>query len=209
MGCPVNGPGEAKKADLGITGSGDRVVFFKKGKFDMARSKTFWLSETPEIEGSQAWGSSLPRIVTWVELVDRHDHLHFYYFNTHFSHDSDSARIMSAKLLLSKVDSITSGFPFVITGDFNMLPASEGYRILTGPRESIPLLDDSSGKSENKHEGPQYSYNGFSDMQGAGTIDYIFVRHGMKVLSHKTVVKKEHGIFISDHWPVEAVVSLK
>jgi (E)-4-hydroxy-3-methylbut-2-enyl-diphosphate synthase len=32
MGCPVNGPGEAKKADLGITGSGDRVVFFKKGK---------------------------------------------------------------------------------------------------------------------------------------------------------------------------------
>jgi (E)-4-hydroxy-3-methylbut-2-enyl-diphosphate synthase len=32
MGCPVNGPGEAKQADLGITGSGDQVVFFKKGK---------------------------------------------------------------------------------------------------------------------------------------------------------------------------------
>jgi (E)-4-hydroxy-3-methylbut-2-enyl-diphosphate synthase len=32
MGCPVNGPGEAKHADLGITGSGNQVLFFKKGK---------------------------------------------------------------------------------------------------------------------------------------------------------------------------------
>ena len=32
MGCPVNGPGEAKRADLGITGSEHQVVIFKKGK---------------------------------------------------------------------------------------------------------------------------------------------------------------------------------
>ncbi|UCF99018.1 MAG: flavodoxin-dependent (E)-4-hydroxy-3-methylbut-2-enyl-diphosphate synthase [Spirochaetaceae bacterium] len=32
MGCPVNGPGEAKRADLGVTGANDQVVFFKKGK---------------------------------------------------------------------------------------------------------------------------------------------------------------------------------
>jgi len=32
MGCPVNGPGEAKRADLGITGSEDHVAIFKKGK---------------------------------------------------------------------------------------------------------------------------------------------------------------------------------
>ncbi|MDA3939399.1 MAG: flavodoxin-dependent (E)-4-hydroxy-3-methylbut-2-enyl-diphosphate synthase [Spirochaetia bacterium] len=32
MGCIVNGPGEARHADLGITGSGDNVVIFKKGK---------------------------------------------------------------------------------------------------------------------------------------------------------------------------------
>ncbi|MBN2534994.1 MAG: flavodoxin-dependent (E)-4-hydroxy-3-methylbut-2-enyl-diphosphate synthase [Spirochaetales bacterium] len=31
MGCPVNGPGEAKKADLGITGSGNYAVIFRKG----------------------------------------------------------------------------------------------------------------------------------------------------------------------------------
>ncbi|MGP1586962.1 MAG: (E)-4-hydroxy-3-methylbut-2-enyl-diphosphate synthase [Treponemataceae bacterium] len=32
MGCVVNGPGEGKHADLGICGSGDAVLIFKKGK---------------------------------------------------------------------------------------------------------------------------------------------------------------------------------
>jgi (E)-4-hydroxy-3-methylbut-2-enyl-diphosphate synthase len=32
MGCPVNGPGEAKHADLGITGTEKYAVIFKEGK---------------------------------------------------------------------------------------------------------------------------------------------------------------------------------
>ncbi|MBA7649645.1 4-hydroxy-3-methylbut-2-en-1-yl diphosphate synthase (flavodoxin) [subsurface metagenome] len=32
MGCPVNGPGEAREADLGVTGAGVKVVFFKQGR---------------------------------------------------------------------------------------------------------------------------------------------------------------------------------
>jgi (E)-4-hydroxy-3-methylbut-2-enyl-diphosphate synthase len=32
MGCPVNGPGEAKNANLGITGAGKYAVIFKEGK---------------------------------------------------------------------------------------------------------------------------------------------------------------------------------
>ena len=32
MGCVVNGPGEAKHADIGITGVGDKVYIFKKGE---------------------------------------------------------------------------------------------------------------------------------------------------------------------------------
>jgi (E)-4-hydroxy-3-methylbut-2-enyl-diphosphate synthase len=31
MGCPVNGPGEARKADLGITGAGKMAILFRKG----------------------------------------------------------------------------------------------------------------------------------------------------------------------------------
>lgn len=193
----------------GAKGGEMNPVFYRKERFDMIRTKTFWLSGTPEVPGSKAWGAGLPRIVTWVELVDKNSHKHLFYFNTHFAHDSDSARIMSAGLLLSKVDSISSDFPFVITGDFNMLPTSKGYEILTGPAESVPLLKDSFVISERNPIGPMYTFNGFTDKQGSGRIDYIFVKDGLKVLSHKTIIKKERRIYISDHWPVEAVITLK
>ena len=32
MGCPVNGPGEAKAADIGIAGGKESGVLFKRGK---------------------------------------------------------------------------------------------------------------------------------------------------------------------------------
>ena len=31
MGCEVNGPGEARHADLGITGAGNKVLIFRRG----------------------------------------------------------------------------------------------------------------------------------------------------------------------------------
>ena len=184
-------------------------VFYLKERFDMARTKTFWLSETPEIAGSQSWGAGLPRIVTWIELVDKNTNEHLFFFNTHFAHDSDSARIMSSKLLLARADSIAADFPFIITGDFNQLPTSKGYEILTGPAESKPLLFDTYVISDENPEGPGYTFNGFSDRQGSGRIDYIFVKDGVKVLKHSTIVKKENNVYISDHWPVEAIVSVK
>lgn len=193
----------------GAKGGEMNPVFYLKERFDMARTKTFWLSETPETEGSLAWGAGLPRIVTWMELVDKKTHDHFFFFNTHFAHDSDSARIMSSRLLLAEADSIASDFPFIITGDFNQLPTSRGYEILTGPAESIPLLRDAYAISEDNPDGPGYTFNGFSDKQGSGRIDYIFVREGMKVLEHSTIVKKKNNVYISDHWPVESIISLK
>jgi len=193
----------------GAKGGEMNPVFYLKARFDMARTKTFWLSETPEIAGSQAWGAGLPRIVTWIELVDKKTHDHLFFFNTHFAHDSDSARIMSSKLLLVKADSIAADFPFIITGDFNQLPTSNCYVKHTAPTESIPLIRDSYIISDDNPDGPGYTFNGFSDRQGSGRIDYIFVKDGMKVLEHSTIVIKENNVYISDHWPVEAIVSFK
>lgn len=182
-------------------------VFYRKDRFNMVRNVTFWLSDTPEVPGSKAWSSSLPRIVTWTQLVDKKTDEHMFFFNTHFAHDSDTARIMSARLLMSTVDSIAAGFPFVITGDFNVMPGSEAYSLLTGPAESIPLFKDSKDISEENPEGPAYTFNGFSDEPGSIRLDYIFVSNDMRVLQHRTLMKKEQGVFVSDHWPVIAVVT--
>jgi endonuclease/exonuclease/phosphatase family metal-dependent hydrolase len=195
--------------DDGARGGEMNPVFFRKERFDLVRTITFWLSDTPDVPGSKGWGASLPRIVTWMELVDKNSHEHFFFFNTHFAHDSDSARIMSSKILLKEVGRIAEGFPFIITGDFNMMPNSKGYAILTGPDESVPLIKDSFAISEKKPSGPSYTFNGFSDREGRGRIDYVFVRNGMKVIDHKTIIKKEEGIYLSDHWPVTALVQIK
>jgi endonuclease/exonuclease/phosphatase family metal-dependent hydrolase len=200
---------EGKGRDDGARGGEMNPVFFRKDRFDLIRTITFWLSDTPDVPGSKGWGASLPRIVTWMELADKKSHDHLYFFNTHFAHDSDSARVMSSKMLLEEVGKIAAGFPFIVTGDFNMGPESPGYAILTGPDESVPLLKDSYKISEKKPYGPSYTFNGFSDTTGAKRIDYIFVRNGIKVMAHSTFIRKDHGVFISDHWPVEAVVSLR
>jgi endonuclease/exonuclease/phosphatase family metal-dependent hydrolase len=195
--------------DDGAKGGEMNPLFFRKDRFDMVRTITFWLSETPEVPGTKEWAASLPRIVTWAELVDKFSKEHFFWFNTHFAHDSDSARIMSSKLLLAEAGRIAEGFPLIITGDFNMLPTSKGYSILTGPDESVPLLKDTYLISEKPPIGPLYTFNGFYDKPQLGRIDYIFVKSGMRVLEHSTLVKKENGVYISDHWPVEALVVIK
>jgi endonuclease/exonuclease/phosphatase family metal-dependent hydrolase len=192
----------------GARGGEMNPVFFRKEKFDMVRNITFWLSNSPELAGSLGWGASLPRIVTWMELVDKNSHKHFFFFNTHFAHDSDSARLMSSKILLREVNKIAEGYPFIISGDFNMPPTSTGYSILTGPNESVPLIRDSYVITEGQPTGPVYTFNGFSDKAKTARVDYIFVRNGMRVLEYKTVVKKNNGVYISDHWPVEALVSI-
>ncbi|MBA4323041.1 MAG: endonuclease, partial [Odoribacter sp.] len=184
-------------------------LFYNIHKFDIIRSNTFWLSETPEKPGSRSWGASLPRIVTWVELKDKKTHKPLFYFNTHFAHDSDSARIMSAGILLKEATRIAGKYRIVITGDFNMTPDSKAYSILTESSSSSSLLRDSYYISEAKPEGPVYTFNGWSDEPGKNRIDYIFVRKGIKTLNYRTIVKKAGPVFVSDHWPVKAVISFK
>lgn len=181
-------------------------VFYSVDRFDLLVSNTFWLSETPGIPGSKGWGAALPRIVTWLKLAEKKSGKEFFYFNTHFSHMSDSARIMSARILREQVYAIAGESDFVITGDFNMLPESEAYNTLT-LGDSNPV-SDCYLISESEPEGVKYTFNGFKDIIGSGRIDYIFTRPGTKVLSFRINNVKPDGLFISDHWPLISVISL-
>lgn len=190
--------------DDGMRGGEMSPVFYREERFLALASGTFWLSETPGVPGSKGWGAVLPRIVTWVELEEKSSGASFYFFNTHYSHMSDSARLMSSKIILEEVDKIAGGSPFVITGDFNMLPDSRAYAILTGGETGGAHIMDAYILSETEPEGLAYTFNGFRDEEGEGRIDYIFVSSGSCVLSHETPAPRHDGLFISDHWPVKA-----
>lgn len=190
----------------GLQGGEMNPVFYDSDRFSLAETNTFWLSETPQTPGSKAWGSSLPRIVTWVKLTDKVTGSSLFYFNTHFAHDSDSARVRSSMLILEEVQRIAGDAPLVITGDLNMTPESKGYSILTENGATDALLLDSYLESIEKPVGPKYTFNGFTDNTTGGRIDYIFVRNGSKVLTNRTIWRKEGGIYISDHWPVVSTI---
>ena len=55
MGCPVNGPGEARDADIGIAGGKGRGIIFKKGKvLRQVAEKDLVVELMKEIEGMKA-----------------------------------------------------------------------------------------------------------------------------------------------------------
>ena len=60
-------------------------IFYRKSKFKVIKSSTFWLSETPE-EISIGWDAALERICTYAKFQERNSKKQFWIFNTHFDH---------------------------------------------------------------------------------------------------------------------------
>ena len=187
------------------------AIYFLKDRFELLDQATFWLSETPEIP-SLGWDAGWIRVVTWGHFTDLHTGKTFYHFNTHLDSQGEQARQAGARLLLSKMKSITASEPVVLTGDFNADPTSKAYEIVTqGVNGGGFKLIDSQKISQHPHHGPKRTFNGFdlnSLKTEVGPIDYIFVQNRIDVLKHATLSDTFHGFFPSDHMPVYAELSL-
>lgn len=182
------------------------AIFAQTNRVNLLRHNTFWLSDTPTVEGSQSWGASHPRVVTWAKVDISGWTTPLYLFNTHFDHESPSAREESARLLRQTVEEIADA-PVVITGDLNATPDSVPYQLLIEPSDTPPFRD-ALHESERPHHGPTSTFNGFGGPGNvSGRIDYIFVRGPLTVYRHGTLTDHWDGIFPSDHWPVLADVA--
>lgn len=183
------------------------AIFYRKARFNLLETKTFWLSETPEKVGSKGWDASLPRIVTWAKFYDRQTRKTFFHFNTHFDHIGERARTESAKLLTARAYRIAGKFPFVVTGDFNATESSNIYQILTGKTDAAATkLIDARYASINGHFGGTSTFNGFKELEPNRKIDYVFVKENVKVLEHAVLSDRWDGLWASDHLPVLAEI---
>lgn len=184
-------------------------IFYRRDRLDTLRSGTFWLSETPDIPGSRSWDAALERIATWVVLLDRQTSEAFLAVNTHFDHRGTEARTRSAELIVESLDELATArsgeqdndeagsLPVVLTGDFNAGEGSMPYTVLTD------ALSDALYASEQPHEGPMSTWNGFEAIVPGRRIDYIFVGAGVRVYAHRILPDKTtNGRFPSDHLPV-------
>ena len=184
------------------------AVFYKKERFEMRKSGTFWLSENPTFVGVKGWDAACERIVTWVILREKSTGKEFAFINTHFDHIGPVARRESAKLLLSKVDEIANGLPVIVTGDFNSTPDSEVIKIITDVTRNNHLTDSRSVAGT--VTGPSWTFHGFGTvpLESRAVIDYIFIKNKVSVSQLSVISEMSGKIYLSDHNPVLIKVSL-
>ncbi len=173
-------------------------VGWRADRFEAVERGTFWLSEAPDEPGSVSWNADLPRIASWVELVERATGVRFRAYSTHFSHVSGMARQNSSALIRERVEEqLVDGRMVVVLGDFNFVPDSEAHTELT----RSGLVD--ARRVAESVEGPEGTFQGFAGQPG-DRIDYVFLPTSVAVERFRTLPTAEP--VRSDHLPVVADV---
>lgn len=187
-------------------GAGEMMnVFYRTRSLTPVKTGNFWLSETPEVPGSRSWDTACTRMVTWARFFHIPSRRYITFYNTHFDHVSEEARVNSAQMLSERIASIPADEPVILTGDFNAVAEeSEAWKTLTGNGLSDAWL------VAKKTEGPAVTFGGFEapKEERQRRIDWILVRGPISVASCETVLYNEDGRYPSDHYPVAAELSV-
>ncbi len=183
-------------------------IFYLKAKYDLVKSGTFWLSDTPDVKGSNTWGAACRRIMTWAILKNKVTGEQFLYANTHFDHVSTSAQEKSAHLVKQRLKEYAKGLPIIVTGDFNCDPASKPYEMMLSPNESFAMLEAwQHARSKQGNEGTFHSFGSIA-VNKRSRIDFIFLTPDIRSLRCITDDETSHPCLLSDHVPVYADVEL-
>ncbi len=179
------------------------AIFYKRDRFDVIQTKTFWLSETPEVPGSKGWDAAITRVVTYAILKNKSTGKSFAYFNTHFDHIGKEARKNSAKLIKSQVAKIASKkTPVIVSGDFNSEPTDEPYKTMIDG--TVVKLFDSRPVSDLTGTACGFEVSA----QKCKTIDYLFYSTHWKTEGYEVIQDLDGKYYPSDHLPVIALFNL-
>ncbi|MGI6133290.1 MAG: endonuclease/exonuclease/phosphatase family protein [Christensenellales bacterium] len=176
------------------------AIFYKKERFKLIDSQSFWLSETPD-QISVGWDASTHRICSMVTLEDKVTGKVFSHFNTHLDHKGIIAREQSVYLLKERIAS--NNLPAILTGDFNFNEESDFYQNLVEGN-----LRDTKYLAPEKATDCGGTYNGFGKSHPKSPIDFIFTtENDFEVLSYKIIRDSYRpGYYPSDHFPVMATL---
>ena len=180
------------------------AVFFKKERFTLLDSGTFWLSETPEVVGSLGWDGACERIATWVVLRDR-DGRELFFIDTHLDHVGQVARDEGVSLLMKRIETLSGGRPVILTGDFNSEPGSS----VVAHVQKDGVLRDAKAIAAQR-SGTDWSFSDFGQIPEAERplLDYIFVSGDIEAVRYEVLPDTFDGGYVSDHAPVMAVVKI-
>lgn len=172
-------------------------VFYRTDRLKVLLSGDFWLSDTPNVPGSQSWGQPYPRMVTWARFRQLDGGGTFEYFNTHFPYlpKDVHARLLSADEILQRIGTLPPGTRVILAGDFNCGPDTSVHAKLTENLHDAWMASSSrSGPAKTFH-----NFTGKPDQR----IDWILTR-GFKVRTASTITTHDGERYPSDHFPVVA-----
>lgn len=188
------------------------AIYYRKSRFSVKQSRTFWLSNEPDEPGSQTWGNKFPRAVTWGRFLEKDTGYTLYVYNTHFDHVSQNSREKSAVLLAKEIAGRQAQKdPFVVTGDLNAGEGNLAIKFLKGDAKidgktnAVPMRDSFRVvKPDANNVGTAHGFNGGT---GGNKIDYVFVPPKQKVNSAHIDHFNVDGRYPSDHFPVVGVIT--
>ena len=183
------------------------ILYIKKKFFlDKKDCGTFWLSDTPEKIASKSWGNEIPRICTWVRLIEKNSERAFYVYNVHWDHQSQPSRVRAAQLIIQRIAKRNNlKDPIILMGDFNASETNLAIKILKG--EPLKLAD--TYREVKPKEELVRTFHGFKGGSFAGgKIDHVFVLPGTASVKSAAIIRyNEKGRYLSDHYPIRARIS--
>ena len=186
------------------------AIFYRKDRFVLMDSDTFWFSNTPTVPGSKDWGNLWPRICTWVRLMDRTTGKAFYVYNVHLSNMSQNSRELSTRMLAGRIAARKTRDPFIVMGDFNMELSNPAMRYLQNYASQTPyprMFD--AWSSVHFRERSIGTRHGFRGRTSGPMIDHIPVCENTIPLEVTIDQRQYDGKYPSDHFPVIAKILFK
>lgn len=171
------------------------AIFFRTDKFELVRTNTFWLSETPDVP-SRGWDGKYKRIVTYVYVREKESGQLYLVFNTHLDHKGVVAREKSLQLIADSAIAIGGDtIPMFVMGDLNVTPDAP---------ELAPMWNTMKlAQNEAAVTDPGMTFHSWGRGKGK-MIDYIFYRNASAL--EFRILHEGYGVpYLSDHYPVVAV----
>lgn len=204
-------------------------IYYRKDKFDLIDSGTFWLSETPDVKGSSFENANYPRICTWVHLRDKVTGFEYIHLNTHLDHNGNNSssdgralRTSQVRVLLEYVQKLPD-VPMVLTGDFNQAKTNSSDEIYAMYKNVLGISSFTASTGEKltgnfadarADAADTVSADAWASMTAywqEGTdkynpakkpIDYVFYTpEDFDAMVYRNIHYHRDGVYLSDHLP--------